>query len=121
MEYRFKQIQAIDYFGNIVCNMVSTQVKLEAKNLIYGGLNSPVFGLCTTEAYKLFSQVEHDDDIVNAFCRKVFNKYRGYTCIVYYGKGYDFIPIINWLQKHGVRPAPIIWNGNKSTYMEIPQ
>ena len=25
--HRFNQIQAIDYFGNIVCNMVSTQLK----------------------------------------------------------------------------------------------
>ena len=67
--HRFNQIQAIDYFGNIVNNMVSTQVKLEAKQLIFGGLNSPIFGLCTTTAYQLFSQVEHDDDIVNSFCR----------------------------------------------------
>ena len=111
--HRFHQIQAIDYFENIVCNMVSTQVKLEAKHL--------VVGLCTTERYKLFSQVEHDDDIVNAFCKNIFNQYRNYTGIAHYGKGYDFIFIIDWLEIHGERFVPIIWNGNKITNMKIPQ
>ena len=91
---RFNQILAIDYFGIIICNIVLTRLKLKAKTLILSRLNIPVFGLCTTKAYKLYSQVDHDYDNVNAFAKKFFNQYRGYTCIAHYGKNYDFIPII---------------------------
>ena len=133
--HRFNQIQAIDQNNNIVISMVTTQLKKDAYSsyMDYGikyikdhcENNLAVYDT-SIRAYKenidnLLNSVDSSDDIIDSFCTLLTRKYRGYTCIAHYGKAYDFIPIISWLEKYGIRPSKVTWIGNKIVFMKLPQ
>ena len=67
-----------------------------------------------------FNGFENEFTNLDDFCRWAFNKnrFRDYTFIAHYGKGYDFQFVAEWLIAHSVKPN-IINNGQKILQLEV--
>ena len=60
-----------------------------------------------------------EGNTIDYFCKFFLReKFKGFTFIAHYGKGFDFHPIAGWCITHKLKPYKIT-NGNKISYMKI--
>ena len=69
---------------------------------------------------KIFIEMFDPIDVVDKFCQKVFSKeFQNYTLIALYGKGYDFVPILRFLEENNyLKKAKLIRKGRKIMYLK---